>query len=103
MLNGGIVGALLYCHSDWAALVAVMQKERAQHAALHGDGGLPRHLVRAGRTVDAELELWAKAVEVKDDRAIVESTLSANGKVCARCRGTFVAGKPGHPAHSRWS
>jgi hypothetical protein len=32
----------------------------------------------------------------------VEGTLSANEKVCARCRGTFVAVKEGHPAFHRW-
>ena len=46
--------------------------------------------------------LWAKAVEVAGDRATVEATLSAAGKVTATCRGTFVAVKPGHPAYHRW-
>ncbi|MBM4305062.1 MAG: PaaI family thioesterase, partial [Deltaproteobacteria bacterium] len=32
----------------------------------------------------------------------IEATLTANGKVCATCRGTFVAVKPGHPAYHRW-
>ena len=36
------------------------------------------------------------------NRATIEATLSANGKVCAKCRGTFVAVKPGHPAYYRW-
>jgi len=39
---------------------------------------------------------------VKGDRATVEATLSCEGKVCATCRGTFVAVKPGHPAYHRW-
>ncbi len=32
----------------------------------------------------------------------VEGELSSGGKVCATCRGTFVAVKEGHPAYFRW-
>ena len=35
--------------------------------------------------------LAAKVVESTKDRATVEGTLTAGGKVCATCRGTFVA------------
>ena len=52
--------------------------------------------------MDALLHLKAKVVEAKEDRAVVEATLEANGKVTATCRGTFVAVKPGHPAYHRW-
>jgi hypothetical protein len=51
------------------------------------------------------LHLRARVVEVAEsqpDRAVVEATLEANGKVTATCRGTFVAVKPGHPAYHRW-
>ncbi len=49
-----------------------------------------------------ELLLWAKAVDIQGDRATVEATITAEGKVTATCRGTFVAVKPGHPAYHRW-
>jgi hypothetical protein len=32
----------------------------------------------------------------------VEAALESGGKVCDTLRGTFVAVKPGHPAHHRW-
>jgi acyl-coenzyme A thioesterase PaaI-like protein len=51
---------------------------------------------------DAVIELTARVVESKDNRAVVEAELVAKGKVCATCRGTFVAVKPGHPAYHRW-
>jgi hypothetical protein len=41
-------------------------------------------------------------VEVRDDHAVVEATLEAGGKLCATCRGTFVAVREGHPAFHRW-
>jgi len=46
--------------------------------------------------------LSAKVVESTDDRATVEGTLTAGGKVCATCRGAFVAVTEGHPAFHRW-
>jgi acyl-coenzyme A thioesterase PaaI-like protein len=46
--------------------------------------------------------LSARVVDLTDDRAVVEGTLSAGGKICATCRGIFVAVKEGHPAFHRW-
>jgi acyl-coenzyme A thioesterase PaaI-like protein len=48
------------------------------------------------------VRLKARVVESGDDRAVVEATLEAEGKVTATCRGTFVAVKEGHPAYHRW-
>jgi hypothetical protein len=48
------------------------------------------------------LHLRARPVSIEGDRVVIEGTLEANGKVCASCRGTFVAVKPGHPAYHRW-
>jgi acyl-coenzyme A thioesterase PaaI-like protein len=48
------------------------------------------------------LQIKAKVVESAEDRAVVEATIEANGKVTATCRGTFVAVKEGHPAYHRW-
>jgi acyl-coenzyme A thioesterase PaaI-like protein len=50
----------------------------------------------------APVHLSARVVESTDDRAVVESTLTADGKVRATFRGTFVAVKEGHPAYHRW-
>jgi hypothetical protein len=52
--------------------------------------------------MEAELTVRARVVESQDDRAVVESTIEAGGKVTATCRGTFVAVKEGHPAFHRW-
>jgi hypothetical protein len=41
-------------------------------------------------------------VESTADRATVEATLEAAGKVTATCRAIFVAVKEGHPAFHRW-
>jgi acyl-coenzyme A thioesterase PaaI-like protein len=48
------------------------------------------------------LRLRAKVVESEGDRAVVEATIEAGGKVTATCRGVFVAVEEGHPAFHRW-
>jgi acyl-coenzyme A thioesterase PaaI-like protein len=48
------------------------------------------------------IHLSAKVVESTGDRATIEGVLTAGGKACATCRGTFVAVKEGHPAFHRW-
>jgi hypothetical protein len=48
------------------------------------------------------VRLRAHVVESSADRATVEATLEAGGKVTATCRGLFVAVKEGHPAFHRW-
>jgi acyl-coenzyme A thioesterase PaaI-like protein len=101
VVNGGIIGALLDCHSNWAATWALMQKTGAEVPPCTVTSDF--HIVLKRPTPsDALLKLRAKAVDLQGDRALVEATLEANGKVCATCRGTFVAVREGHPAFHRW-
>jgi acyl-coenzyme A thioesterase PaaI-like protein len=101
MLNGGIVGALLDCHSNWAASHHLMTKAGASQAPCTVTADFHVKL-RRPTPVDAPVQLRARVVESTDDRAVVEATLEAAGQACATCRGTFVAVKPGHPAYHRW-
>jgi acyl-coenzyme A thioesterase PaaI-like protein len=101
ILNGGIIGTLLDCHSNWTAADHLMRRR-----------GIDRppttvtleYAVRMRRPTPSTgpVHLAARVVESVDDRAIVEATLAADGEVTATCRGTFVAVKPGHPAYDRW-
>ena len=101
VLNGGIIGTLLDCHSNWAATWALMRRSGAKVPPCTVTADF--HVVLKRPTpIDALLKLRARAVELKEDRALVEATLEANGKVCATCTGTFVAVKEGHPAFHRW-
>ena len=101
MLNGGICGALLDCHSNWAATMHLMQKTGAPSPPCTVTSDFHVKLKRP-TPIDTTLHLTARVVESGEDRAIVEATLEANGKVTATCRGTFVAVKEGHPAYHRW-
>jgi hypothetical protein len=44
----------------------------------------------------------ARVVESSADRATVEATLEAGGRITATSRGVFVAVRGGHPAYHRW-
>ena len=102
MLNGGIVGALLDCHSNWAAAHHLMLKGGLDHPPCTVTADYSVRLLRPTPT-DAPLELTARVVDSAADRATVESEIiSADGKTTATCRGTFVAVRPGHPAYHRW-
>jgi acyl-coenzyme A thioesterase PaaI-like protein len=48
------------------------------------------------------VHLRARVAESSENRATIETTLSSDGVVTATCHGTFVAVRPGHPAHQRW-
>ena len=101
MLNGGIIGALLDCHSNWTA---------AWHLAQSGHLAQPPCTVTADYAIkllrptplDAPVDLVARVVESAADRAVVEAVLTSAGKPRATCRGTFVAVRPGHPAYHQW-
>lgn len=101
MLNGGIIGALLDCHSNWAAARRLMEQSGADHPPCTVTADYSIKLLRPTPT-GGPIQLIARVVESREDRAIVEAELIAQGKVCATCRGTFVAVKPGHPAYHRW-
>lgn len=101
VLNGGIIGALLDCHSNWAATWHLMKQSGAPHPPCTVTADYAIKLLRPTPT-DKAVRLSARVVESQGDRAVVEATLTAGGKVSATCRGTFVAVKPGHPAYHRW-
>jgi acyl-coenzyme A thioesterase PaaI-like protein len=101
MLNGGIIGALLDCHGNWAAAWHLMRKSGADQPPVTVTAD---YLVKLRRPTPSgsPLRLRAHVVESTDDRAVVEASLESGGAVCATFRGTFVAVKPGHPAYHRW-
>ena len=101
MLCGGIIGTLLDCHSNWAATYHLMRRHNLSTPPCTVTADYAIKLLRPTPT-DMPVHLIAHVVDSTDDRAVVEAQLIAHDKVCATCRGTFVAVKPGHPAYHRW-
>jgi acyl-coenzyme A thioesterase PaaI-like protein len=101
MLNGGIIGALLDCHSNWTAAHHLMRQSGASEPPCTVTADFHVKL-RKPTASGAPVHLSARVVESGPDRATVEASLSSGGVVTATCRGLFVAVKEGHPAFHRW-
>ena len=101
VLNGGIIGSILDCHSNWTAAWHLMKQQNLATPPCTVTADYAIKLLRPTPSAET-LHLVATVVESKEDRAVIEAKLFANDKVCATCRGTFIAVKPGHPAYHRW-
>jgi len=100
-VNGGIIGALFDCHSNWAATYSIMKRRGLSTAP--GTVTADYCVTYVSPTpIDSTLHLVSRAVDVSDHKAVVETTLEAGGKVTAKFRGTFVEVREGHPAYGRW-
>lgn len=101
VLNGGICGALLDCHSNWAAAVHLMKTAGMEKLPCTVTAEFHVRFKRP-TPLGVPLQLRARVVESGEDRAVVDAVIEVGGKVTATCRGTFVAVKEGHPAFHRW-
>ena len=100
-VNGGILGTLIDCHSNWTAIAALIARD--------GAGAAPSTVtadfsVRFRRPTpsDRPLRIVGRAIEVAYDRVTVESTIEVDGVTTAMGRATFASVKPDHPAFGRW-
>lgn len=100
VLNGGIIGSLLDCHSNWAACYQMMEMQdlEAPPCTVTADF----HVKLKRPTPMGEVVVRAKVVSLEGDKAVVEASLEAGGKITATCVGTFIAVKEDHPAYHRW-
>jgi acyl-coenzyme A thioesterase PaaI-like protein len=100
-VNGGILGTLLDCHSNWTASVHLMKRASLDHPPCTVTSEFHVRLLRVTPSA-GPLTLRARVVESAGDRATVEATVEAGGRTTATCRGVFVAVREGHPAFHRW-
>jgi acyl-coenzyme A thioesterase PaaI-like protein len=101
VLNGGIIGALLDCHSNWTAVHHLMQRDGLAEAPACVTAEFAVKLKRPTPT-DGPVHLKARAVAAEGDKVTVEAELEAGGRITATCRGIFVRVHPGHPGFHRW-
>jgi acyl-coenzyme A thioesterase PaaI-like protein len=101
VLNGGIIGVLFDCHSNWTAAYGLMT--RGGHETPPCTVTAEFHVrLRRPTPSSGPVHLVARVVESSEDRATVDARLEAGCLVTATCRGVFVAVKEGHPAFHRW-
>lgn len=101
VLNGGIVGALLDCHSNWTAAVYLMRQRGGTQPPCTVTSDFHVQLKRPTPTT-GPVHLRSRVASAEGDRVVVEATLEAGGKITATCRGTFMEVHEGHPAFHRW-
>jgi acyl-coenzyme A thioesterase PaaI-like protein len=87
IVYGGLIASLIDCHSSGTAAAAKYRAENREMdsppalrfltASLHVDFLLPTPL-------GVPLEIRGRVKEIKGRKVIVETTLSANGRICAR-------------------
>jgi acyl-coenzyme A thioesterase PaaI-like protein len=101
VLNGGIIGTILDCHSNWTALWHLMRRDGLDRAPCTVTADFHVRMKHPTPTT-GPVELRSRVVESAGKRVKVLAELSAGGRVTATCEGNFVAVGPGHPAHHRW-
>ena len=101
VINGGIIGALLDCHGNWTAAMAIMDRNGLDAPQCTVTAQYEVKLKRP-TPLGPTLKLQSRVLALQDDRAEVIIELRADGKTCATGRGLFVAVEEGHPAYHRW-
>jgi len=102
MLNGGIIGAILDCHSNWTAALALRQRLNLESAPCTVTSSFKITLLKPTPS-QGVVTLRAVPHSIEKDRfVVIHATLEAGGVITATCEGLFVAVKEGHPAYHRW-
>ena len=101
IINGGIIGALLDCHGNWTAAMAIMDRNGLDAPQCTVTAQYEVKLKRP-TPLGPTLKLQSRILALQDDRAEVIIELKADEKTCATGRGLFVAVEEGHPAYHRW-
>ena len=101
ILNGGICGSILDCHSNWTAAYFLMKHNclNSTPCTVTADYHVK---LKKPTPVNTELLLQAKVLGIENNQAKIEANLIADNKITATCLGNFVAVKQGHPAYHRW-
>ncbi|HTJ80432.1 MAG TPA: PaaI family thioesterase [Polyangiaceae bacterium] len=110
VLNGGIIGTLLDCHSNWASVAYLMRLVPLRGASTSGPPAdaapctvTAEFAVKLKRpTPMSEVLVSSWVVESDGPKVTVEASLEAAGKITATCRGVFVQVDETHPAYHRW-
>ena len=101
ILNGGIIGALLDCHSNWTAVCHLMHRDKLDHAPCCVTAEFHVRM-RAPTPSAAPVIVRAWPLASEGCWVTVEANLGVGDEISATCSGKFVAVKPGHPAYHRW-
>jgi acyl-coenzyme A thioesterase PaaI-like protein len=97
VLNGGIIGTLLDCHSLWSAWWSLFQRD-AQREPWLLTAEYSIKLLRP-TPLDRPITLVATSTELGERSASVAGSLTVDGQVCATSTGRFLRAKKPFPLH----
>ncbi len=101
VLNGGIIGAIMDCHSNWAAAWALRESDDCRELPSTVTAWFRIDLAKP-TPMDQPLTLTAQCVEKSTRKAQIKTTLMVDDTVTATCDALFVAVNQDHPASHRW-
>ena len=101
VLNGGIIGSVLDCHSNWAAAYFLMKDQNlnATPCTVTADYSVKLH--RPTPTTQ-KIDVFAELAKIDGNKAWIDAHISIDEVKYASCSGLFVAVGEGHPAYHRW-
>ncbi len=100
-LNGGIIGALLDCHCNWAAAFHLMKHHKMDKIPCTVTAEYAIKLLKPTPS-DAQLTLEAQVMQSGKRHAKVSGKILFEDEVYDTCEGMFVMVQEGHPAFHRW-
>jgi acyl-coenzyme A thioesterase PaaI-like protein len=101
VVNGGIVGALMDCHSNWTAAYGLMQAQKLEELPWTVTAEFHVKLL-APTPSDQTLTLKAWVTDIQKRKVWVRCELWAHESKVATCDGLFMAVREDHPAYRRW-
>ncbi len=101
VLNGGIIGTLLDCHSNWTAALHFMRTRGLDGPPVTVTAEYTIRLLKPTPT-GAPVKMRAWVEEAGERKVIVKAELSSGGVVTATCSGVFVLTGETHPAYGGW-
>tara|TARA_B100002051_G_C16669507_1_gene603665 strand:+ start:692 stop:1156 length:465 start_codon:yes stop_codon:yes gene_type:complete len=101
VLNGGIIGSILDCHSNWAAAFYLMKSQNLKTTPCTVTADYSIKLKKPTPS-DRLLTLSAELISIKNNVAKINAHLLVDDILFASCLGTFVAVDSSHPAYHRW-
>lgn len=102
IINGGIIGTLFDCHSNWCAATTLFKRNPEKDFPSTVTSEFSIKLIRP-TPFGVKLTIKAKPKEISGNKVVVEAELYADGKVTATSLAVFFAVEEGHPAFHRWN
>lgn len=101
ILNGGIIGALFDCHSNWSAAHFLMIKNKASKMPCTVTASFSVNLLHPTPS-NSNLFISASLNKISARSAEIKAEIHCNNLKTATCVGSFVSVLPNHPAYHRW-